>query len=796
MRWLARGVLLLVLLFVGALLTGWLLLRGSLPRLNGQGALPGLHAVVSVERDAAGVPTVHADDREDLMRALGYLHAQDRFFQMDTLRRQGAGELAELFGSAAVEIDKESRQHRFRRQAREVVRQLPPDKAALARAYTAGVNAGLASLPVRPWEYLLLRAKPRPWEAEDSVLVVDAMVIALQDHGADERARLAVLDVYGPEALAFLRPLVTERTAALDGSFLPAPPVPDAGQLHVRSSLEGRGDAALAVAPALSAGDEVDARPGSNNFALAGARVSGGGALVANDPHLGLRVPNIWYRAALRWPGGEGTGVTLPGVPALVLGSNGHVAWAFTNGQVDTSDVVIVERDPADPARYRVPDGTGWEAFETVHESIAVAHGPPVRYDHRWTRWGPVVVDRDAAGRTLALRWSEYDPACVNLALIDLLDARTTEDALAVAHRGGQHTQNFVVGDRAGHIAWTILGRVPHRIGFDGALPASLADGARRWDGYLPEGEVPTVRDPADGQLWTANNRVLGGDALGLLGHGGYSDPARAGQIRDRLSALAGRPVTAADGLAVQLDDEARFLFRWRDLLLGILTDDAVRMQPALEMPREVARGWNGHATPDQAGFRLVREFRRTVIERVFGPIYAPVKAREPMADYGFNLEQPLWSIVSARPTHLLPPGVATWDALLLDAVVQTAKAGDKPPDGTGLRGMLWGEANVLRMRHPLSGALPPFAARWLDMPAQALPGDNHMPRVQRPSFGASMRMVVVPGREAEGVFEQPGGASGHFLSPFYRAGHADWAEGKPSPFLPGPAVYRATLTP
>ena len=811
-RWLRAAALLLLLLAVAAAFAGWLLLRGSLPPLAGGRALAGLHAPVTVERDADGVPTIHASDREDLMRALGYLHAQDRFFQMDLLRRKGAGELSELFGDGALPTDKDARRYRFRRQAKEIIRRGPPDKLRVLAAYAEGVNAGLAALKVRPWEYLLLRATPRPWQPEDTVLVSDAMSMSLEDNGAGERTRLALTDVYGEETAAFLQPLITEATAALDGSSLPAPPVPDDAQMRPRTAdpLPAPQATALVAPPPASPaallagwlgmppGDSTgggDIRPGSNNFALAGRRVAGGGALVANDPHLGLSVPAIWYRASLVLPEGTSTGVTLPGTPALVLGSNGHVAWAFTNGQTDTSDIVIVERDPADPARYRVPDGDGWERFETVHESIPVAHGPPVSFDHSWTRWGPVVVDRDRAGRTLALHWSEFDPAAVNVELIDLLDARTVDEALAVAHRTGQHPQNFVTGDSTGAIAWSILGQVPRRVGFEGTMPVSWADGTRRWDGFLRPEEVPVIRDPADGQLWTANNRVAGGDILKALGNGGYADPARAAQIRDRLTALASRPATAADGLTVQLDDEARYDYRWRDLLLQTLDARTVAGQPGLAELGGLVRSWHGHAAIDETGYRLVREFRRIVMETVMDPIYAPVKAREPTAEFGFNVEQPLWSIVAARPAYLLPAGTPSWDALLGKAALATSQLGEREPGKPALRDCTWGRYNTLKMRHPFS-ALLPWLGRWLDMPAQPLPGDANMPRVQRPSFGASMRMVVIPGREKDSIFEQPGGPSGHFLSPFYRAGHADWAGGRPSAFLPGAAKYRLVLQP
>ena len=509
-------------------------------------------------------------------------------------------------------------------------------------------------------------------------------------------------------------------------------------------------------------------------------------------------MPNIWYRASLVLPDLTATGASLPGVPGIVLGSNGHVAWGFTNGYIDTCDLVRIETDPADPGRYRVPDGDGWEPFEVVREAIGVHGGAPETCEILMTRWGPLITRPGKGGPVYARHWSEYEPGGIDFGATGLMAARSLDEILAVAHRSGIHPQNLLVGDRDGHVAWTIIGRVPRRAGFDGLTPQSWADGTRRWEGFLPPEEVPVLRDPADGQLWTANNRVVGGKEWTLLGDGGYDGIAyRAGQIRDRLSALAGHPAKPADLLAIQLDDEALYMARWRELLLQTLGDAAVEKQPDLDELREIVRTWDGHASVNAAGYRLLREFRRIVTTTVINHLMEPVQRRDPAARVGFNVEQPLWSILTARPAYLLPASAASWDELFLRAAHLTAKLGEhQEPVALPLSECTWGRLNVLAMKHPLSGALPARLARWLDMPAQELPGDANMPRVQTPNFGASMRMVVSPGREEEGIYEQPAGSSGHPFSRFYRAGHENWTDGKPSPFLPGPAKYRLELRP
>ncbi len=799
--WIAGVLLLLVL---GTLYNAWWVLRGSLPHLNGAEPLPGLSATVTAERDANGIPTIHAGTPEDLARALGYLHAQDRFFEMDLLRRQSAGELAELFGPAALPADIRARRNRFRHLAPATIAQIDPADLRQLDAYVAGVNAGLNALTVRPWEYLALRSKPRPWTREDSLLVMNTITMNLQGGAAtDQRTRLAVLDTYGRETLEFLWPRVLERTAALDGSSQAAPPVPAAAAFNPSPApVAARFTPALPLETDLARRFDAwlrgpeDAVPGSNNFALAGARVAGGGALVANDMHLGLSVPNVWYRAALHGPGGTFTGVTLPGFPGGIVGSNGAIAWGFTDAYIGASDVVIVEPDPADPSQYKVPDGTGWEKFAVAPETILVAGGKPETIQVTSTRWGPLLPAPGVLGRVLAQRWLAHDPVAGNLRLAHLVEAHSVDEALAIAQGVGIPTENLVVGDRAGNIAWTLIGRVPRRVGFDGYLPVSWADGSKHWDGILSPSETPFIRNPPGGQLWTANNRVVGGDALARIGEGGYDDPARAAQIRDRLTALETRLASPADLLTIQLDDEARFLARWRDLLGTVLTDGAVQGRPDLAELRRVLLTWNGRADTGEAGYRLVRGFRVDVANLILAPIYAPVRLRAPDAMWGTGSEQPLWSILSARPAWLLPGTEPSWDALLLHAATLTAKTGRLQPGGLALQDCTWGDYNTLRMRHPLSAGLPAWIAQYLDMPAEPLPGDKFMPRVQGATFGASERMVVSPGRESEGIFHQPGGASGHPLSPFYRAGHEDWVHGRPTPFLPGATKYRLTLHP
>jgi penicillin amidase len=294
------------------------------------------------------------------------------------------------------------------------------------------------------------------------------------------------------------------------------------------------------------------------------------------------------------------------------------------------------------------------------------------------------------------------------------------------------------------------------------------------------------------GRVWSGNQRQIGGAALARLGDGGYATAPRAAQIRDGLAAIS--RATPRDLLAVQLDDRALFLQPWHERLLATLSPAALQGQPARAELRRHAEKWEGRASVEAVSYRIVREFRQAVRARVFGPIFAPCLETMPEFSWRrFHLEPALQAMLREQPLHLLDPGFQSWDDLLVAAVDDTIAAIAK--SGLPLPGGTWGERNRARIRHPFSNAFP-LVGRWLDLPADPLPGDTDLPRVQSPSNGASQRLVVSPGREEEGLFHMPGGQSGHPLSPFFRAGHQAWVRGEPTPLLPGPARHRLTLQP
>lgn len=779
-RALLYGPLTLVLLGLGASVGGYAWLHASLPVLTGEVPLPGLAAAVTVERDSLGVPTITASSRLDAARALGFVHAQERFFQMDLLRRAAAGELSALLGPATVEADRTLRPHRFRDRARDVLATLPEGERAMLEAYAEGVNAGLSALDARPFEYLVLRQEPAPWRPEDGVLAVYAMFIDLQLDGGPgpELTRLA-LEALPPALARFLTPPGDEYDAPLVGeAFAPAPVPPP----------ESLGTFRPAPFPPGAPADAPGA-PGSNNMAVSGTWTAHGAALVANDMHLDLRLPNIWFRASLVYPGPDGaprrvTGVTLPGAPAVVVGSNGHVAWGFTNSYGDFVDLVRLVEDEARPGHVLTAGGS--VPLDTLVHEIAVAGGAPVRLEVVESPWGPV-LKTDADGHRYAFQWTAHRPEAVNLGLLAMEGVRSVEEAIPVLNGAGIPAQNVALGDRDGHIAWTVAGRLPRRDGRDGTRPVLSIDPVAAFAGFLDPAAYPRVVDPADGLIWTANNRVVDGDALRLIGLGPYVHGARARQIRDALRALE-TPVEPADLLAIQRDRRALFYLRWQALLMDLLDEEAVAEHAARGAFRDLVRDWGAAADTGSVGYRLVREFRDVVEPLALGPLVAPVEARAPGADVG--AEAALWALVSERPAHLLNPRYASWRTLLLDAVDAVIARYDGD-----LAGRTWGEANTSAIAHPFADVVPTFGDR-LRMPPHQLPGDTRTPSAQGPSFGPSERVVVAPGHEEDGIFHMPGGQAGHPLSPYWGAGHADWVYGRPSPFLPGPSRWTLRLVP
>lgn len=796
-KWTVRSIAALLGLIVLALLGAWLFLRASLPQLDGERQASALSAEVRIERDASGVPLISGANRLDIAYATGFVHAQERFFQMDLLRRSSAGELAELFGPRAVPMDRANRLHRFRARAQATFARLPASERALLERYAAGVNAGVGALGARPFEYALSGAAQRPWRASDSLLVVWSMYLDLQGMQAPrELARGWMREHSDAAQLAFLLPEATAFDTTLDGGAAPTPaPLPDRAPAWWGEARY------VAGAPVTLAGLDVTDSVGSNNYALAGSRSTSGAAIVADDMHLGLQLPNIWYRLALRFPdprapGGQRrlVGVTLPGAaPSIIVGSNGQVAWAFTNSYADALDLVELGVDAVRPGQVRVA-GT-WETPQEHVESILVKGAPAERMVIRETSLGPI---REVAGRHYAVHWIAHDPVALNMNHLKLESSANVDEALTVAASDGIPAQNFVAGDTGGNIGWTIAGLLPLRTSApnDATFPLGPDATTPTWRGALPYAAHPRIVNPVNGQLTTANSRQLMGEGHALLGDGGYDLGMRNRQLHDGVQAL-GAQTDVRRAFDAALDDRAILIGQWRERALVALDAKALAGHPArAEFRRLLETSWDGRASVGSIGYRLARDFMWALHDLLYGGANAELKELDPKASTAGASAR--WPAVVARlldeqPAGWLPSGHADWQALQIAAVDRAIAA--LQDAGTPLAQATWGGRNTVNVAHPISMAVPALRP-WLAAPADQLAGDAHMPRVAGPKFGQSERLTVSPGREEEGLYNMPGGQSGHPLSPYFMQDHGAWVAGKPTPLLPGAVKHTLRLRP
>ncbi len=799
------GVLLLLFLLTVAVLgLVWGTLSASLPILDGHLEAAGLERPVEVERDSLGIPTIRGKNRKDIAYATGFVHAQDRFFQMDTLRRRAAGELSELFGPATLPADREARVHRFLARADSEFNALHKDEKELLQAYADGANSGLRQLKAKPFEYYLLGVEPRRWAPQDCILVIYAMALDLQEKpGHVQLALDALKRVLPQKAFEFFAPRFSSWDAPLDGSESSSPaPFPNENEFDLRTAenkLPERTSQDLRAPKTNSLGRDLfepGSAIGSNCWVVGAPRTQSGLPILANDPHLVLRVPNIWYRIAYSWqsaasePANYVCGVSVPGAPPVVIGSNGHVVWGLTFPYIDADDVVLIETKEDDSNLYRSPQG--WRPFENCSESIKIRGRDPEIFKFQTTVWGPI-IGRTPDGTLQALHQIIDQTGTINLNRLQLETARTAEEALAIAKISGIPNLNFLVADNSGKIGWTIMGPIPRRIGFDGRLPVSWSDGSCRWDGWYAPDEYPECCGSSLDFIWNANNRMVGGAEFAQLGDGGYDRGARARQIRDDLRQL--RSATPKDMLDIQLDDRAVFLERWHHQLLSTLSKPgALSNSERVEFQRRLG-DWSGRADVGSIAYRLVREYRDEVARRVFEPISEAVKNIYPGFSYDYlKFEDPLWSMIESQPVNLLNRKYENWNALFLsavDAVIQKIKAQKE-----GYSRYTVGERNATRIQHPMGAAIAQLSP-WLNMTVDQLPGDRFdMPRIQAPSFGSSMRMAVSPGQEKEGYLIMAGGESGNPLSPHYRDCHKAWVTNTRTPFLPGVATHKLLLQP
>ena len=760
----------------------------SLPPQEGQFTVPGLQNPVEVELDQYGIPTIRASHREDAYQALGYLHARDRLFQMDLLRRKMAGRLAEILGEKAVASDRQQRLYGFDRVARAAVEQLPPSEQAVLLAYTAGVNTAIQQAREFPPEFRFLRVRPEPWTPADSLMVGASMFQMLSDSESEERMLTVMQTCLKPDLIDFLTPDGDDYSANLVGgtaSRRPPKPLPVQSLLRV---LQAHQPAANAPAARVVADDTA---LGSNSWAIAGSKTADGRAIIANDMHLPLTVPIIWYRAKLQYGERLLAGLSLPGLPLIVAGGNGHVAWGYTNLNADVEDLILLQINPQNPNQYRTPQG--WEDFSVHTESLTVRDAAPVPLERRETRWGPV-LDRPLLGHPVAVRWTALDPAAINLDLLEMDGVTSVNTAIQVMKRFGAPPQNVVLADQDGHIAWTLTGKIPDRRGMDGSISVDWAHPDHGWSGYARPERLPHVVDPTAGYLVTANQRQIGSDFPLVVGHN-FAHAYRAYRIGQR---LAEKPVLDEQAmLDIQLDTRSEFYEFYRNLALEVLREAAAERVPEASRWIEALRAWDGQMRPDSRGLPLLVAWRSALAQRLFSPLVKHCELKD--AGFGYQwreMETPLRRLIQTGNADLARAyGVNSWHDLLLDTLISTARDVQQRFSDQPIDQLTWASVNTVTLQHPFSRQLP-WVGLLLDMPPTPGACNANCIKVLHERNGASERLVLSPNHPESAILEMPAGQSGHPFSPHFSDQQTNWDAGIFQAFEPGPAKHIVRLVP
>lgn len=751
---------------------------------NNYRRIPGLESSVKVEFDRFGNPSIYACSRIDAFRALGYVTAKARIFQMELLRRAVAGRLSEIMGSSTLDIDIKQRSLGLHKVAKDVVLQLPDDQRQVLEAYTDGVNASIADMIIPPLEYIMLGYSPEKWKVEDCILIGLYIMQEITGVGEEENERMMTImsRTLPEEIFSFLTPDEDSYSSTLlggMGAHRPLRAVPVQAFASLRNSIKQAQNKRPLV--------NVAEKPrGSNGWVVSKLKTTDGRAILANDMHLPLSVPNIWYKAVLHYGNDYIAGLMIPGLPLIIAGSNGYVAWGSTNINGDFLDLVELEINPQSQDQYKTPNG--WRKFKVSQEVIKIRRSKDVVIDVRETIWGPISPHL-LLEHPVAIRWTALDPDAIDVSWINMDKARTVEDAINIVKKCGGPPLNIMLADSSGHIAWTLCGKIPVRIGFDGSVSQSWANGNIRWEGYIPPDQMPVVIDPPTGFLVTANNRTIGNQYPYVVGHH-FANGFRARYISQLL--LNFENVNEQDVFAVQLDTTGIFYDFYHSLVLDLLTERVISDNSLLRDVLQEIRAWNGKADLDSRGISILVRFRDMLAADIIGPYLEPCKAVDNTFIFRHNFEDPLQAIISGKYPETLPyPELyRDWNTFLLSTLEKSARQLKETYRIERLDQLTWGVLNITDISHPLSKALPALG-KILDMPRRSVPGCVYSVRVADLQHGASMRLVVSPGHEEDGILHMPGGQSGHSLSPNYRDQHNYWLRGWPLPFLPGNIIKR-----
>ncbi len=742
------------------------------PGGNLNATIPGLAAPVDVTLDADLIPRVRAGSAEDAAAALGFLHARERMFQMDLMRRAASGELAEVFGRQALPLDRFMRTLGLRRRAVADLPGLPERTRALLDAYARGVNAWIALRGRFAAPEFIAFGAPRPWSSVDSLLWGKTMALYLSGNWRVERARLLLAATLLPDEIDALWP-------------------PANGAGHPEAALTSPALARLAarLARAIPEFPAPFTLPetASNAWAVDGRHTASGAPLLAGDPHLAFGFPSYWYLARLEWPGGERVGATAPGVPFLVLGHNGHIAWSFTTTGADTEDLFI--ETPVDAGHYAGPAGP--LPYQVREEHIHVRGAPDEVLTVRETRHGPVISDlpqgslADPAGPVLALASAGLAPddmAADGLAALG--EAADVEAAGRAAAKISAPVQNLMVADRT-RIALFVTGRVPIRRAGDGARPVPGRDGLYDWTGFASGAQLPHYVAPASGRLVNANERVAPGDFPVFLGRDWY-DAWRAERIRQLLDRSDRHTPEAFAAMQADTVDLAA-----RALLPRLLRDTPTAEGSLARTALALLDGWDASATLDAPQPLIFTAWMQRLDALVLARLHVPEEADAAVAPWPQFLDH----LLSADGAALCGGDCRP----LLGQSLAEATADLAARFGATPASWRWGAAHQAVFAHPVLRLVPGLGAALA--PKIAAPGDDTT--IDRGGaavgseadiHGPAFRGVYDLGDPDRSLFVVAPGQSGNPFEPGARNFLARWRDGASVTIGPVPAQITAHL--
>ncbi len=739
----------------------------------------GLIEPVMVKIDQFGVPVITAESHLDGFRALGYMAARDRLFQMDLLRRRSSGRLSEIYGETMVSLDMGQRVLGFEGVATEIVQHLPATQREVLEAYVEGVNSAIEGMAILPFEFVLLGYRPEPWRMEDSLLVLLAM-FQDQSNSEDEERMLSVMEQALPtEVYKFLTPMtdpytrvVLEEEQLSDDDYT-VPTESLVSLLKQNDLLEKQTNIV----------QFHRMRAASNAWAVAGSKTKDGRAILANDMHTSISVPNVWYRCHLRIDNIEIAGVSLPGVPLIIAGASRHLAWGMTALVADVLDLVKIEINPEDHSEYLTSEG--WKSFGIRREIIRVKGDLEQEIDVKTTEWGPIAL-KPLLNQPVAIRWTALDPVTINIGLLDIYQAENLEEGIAIINGTGGPPLNVILADHIGRVAWTTMGRLPLRMGFDGTTSRSWSDdSAGGWVGYISPQQLPRVVDPARGFVVNANNRSVDQNYPFTVGHA-FANGYRAYRITDYLHEIDF--IDEDEMFQLQLDTRVGVYGFYHDIALNVLNSTPLSNRPEFVEMRNYLEQWNGQANLESKGLAMLIQFRIALAQVLLEPILHSCRMLDKNFEYGWaHIDIPLQALLREKNLELLSNQeqlrYSNWDTFLLAILEQTAQKLMDKYSTRSLAELTWGKVNIADYVHPLSQGIA-GAAFFLNFPRDSLPGCDFCVRVNGESFGATERLVISPAHWKDGILHTPGGQSGHPLSEHYRDQHRYWVNGQSIGFV------------